>query len=118
MDINFDFLNSKEFFNLMQSYRNVTVCSQNGAIDIYYEVKKYIKSQIYQQVNPTETDTDISTDYKCEECELSLPVGTPFIMLKMWSDNRFGGKWFQEKVLCCGCHEKLKLKAKENDKPT
>ena len=47
--MNFDFLDSEEFHNLMQDYRNAPVFAQNFTVEAYNEVKKYIKSEIQEQ---------------------------------------------------------------------
>ena len=51
MNINFDFLNSKEFYNLMQICRkaSVVVSSQEIICYAYDDLKKYIKSEIDKQ---------------------------------------------------------------------
>lgn len=65
MIINFDFLDSEEFYNLMQDYRNAPIHAQCFAFDAFCEVKKYIKSEIWKQTIEEERfradcETDIS----------------------------------------------------------
>ena len=49
MNINFNFLDSEEFYNLMQDYRNAPVYAQDMVLNACYEVKKYIKSEVSKQ---------------------------------------------------------------------
>lgn len=52
MNMNFNFLDSKKFHNLMQTYRRAPVSSrdQYTVLDIFCEIKKYIKSEIWKQI--------------------------------------------------------------------
>lgn len=49
--MNTDFLDSREFYDLMQIYRHAPFVSQEVVFNAYCEVKKYIKSQILQQLS-------------------------------------------------------------------
>ena len=50
MDINFNFLDSEEFYNLMQDYRNAPVYTQSFALEIYCKIKRYIRTEISKQI--------------------------------------------------------------------
>lgn len=41
-----DWLNSEEFYSLMQTYRNASILSQSEVIKAYEAVKQYIRSHI------------------------------------------------------------------------
>lgn len=64
MNINFDFLDSEEFYNLMQDYRNAPVYAQSFALEAYNEIQKYIRSEISKQITEEERLR--------EDCEIDI----------------------------------------------
>lgn len=47
--MNFDFLDSEEFYNLMQEYRHTPLSSQVFTFNAFEKVKEYIKLEIFKQ---------------------------------------------------------------------
>lgn len=49
MNINFDFLDSEEFYNSMQRYRHSAIAPQIFVCESFHEIKMYIKTEILKQ---------------------------------------------------------------------
>lgn len=47
--MNFNFLDSEKFYNLMQDYRNAPIYTQSFVVEAYSKIQKYIKSEIFKQ---------------------------------------------------------------------